>query len=76
MWTNNEDDDLKLKLRYDLIMWYKHWYMGDDQALTNHLLLFEKHYDPRLFDNKKTRDEDIIKFMTFLQNELGKSEID
>ena len=76
MWTYSKDDELKNKLKYDLIFWYQHWYMGNDNALKHHLELLEEHYSPELFDNEKTRKEDIIKFMEFLQGELDKKGIE
>lgn len=74
MWTSNGDDELKNKLKYDIIFFYKNWYMGDDTTLYRHLELFEKYYDPRLFN--KNRSEAIIRFMTFLQDEVNRLEID
>lgn len=76
MWTYDDDDELKNKLKCDIIMWYEHWYMGSVNTLTEHLKEFEKYYDPQLFDDEDTRKEDIVKFLTFLQNEVDKKEIE
>ena len=74
MWT--EDDELKNELKYRLMFWYEDYYFGTDNVLKRHLELFEEHYNVRLFDNKETQKDDIIKFMTFLQNELNKEGIE
>ena len=76
MYIYNKDDELKNELKYRLIFWYKDHYLGNDNTLKRHLEIFEEHYDVRLFDNKETQKDDIIKFMTFLQNELNKEGIE
>ena len=76
IWTLKGDDELKSKLRYDIIMWYKHWYMGPDTVMYEHITLFEQYYTPDLFDNRDTREKDIRKFLTFLQEELGRKEME
>jgi len=76
MWTYDKDDELRNKIKYDITMWYRHWYMGTDEMLMEHLRLFDVHYDPRLFDDEDTRDEAIKVFLTFLQGEVEKVQID
>jgi hypothetical protein len=76
MWTTEKDDELRNKLRYDLILWYEHWYMGSTTVLNKHLELFDAYYDPSLFDNPETKKENIRKFMIFLQTELDKEQIE
>lgn len=76
MWTPKDDDELKNKLKYDIIDWYKKWYIGPEETLTRHLELFDKYYDPRLFDDKKELSNHVREFLIFIQNEREKSEVD
>jgi len=74
MWT--EDDELKNELKYRLMFWYKDHYFGNDGVLKRHLELLEEFYRADLFDNKETKKDDIIKFMTFLQNKLNEEGVE
>lgn len=76
MWNYEEDDELKNKLKYDIIVWYKSWYMGNNNALNRHLELFDEYYDPGLFDDKNNLSKNIIDFMTMLQNKINKEGIE
>ena len=76
MWTEEQDDELKNKLKWDVTMWYKAWYMGNDNALYRHLELLEEHYNPRDFDNEDTLHDDIVKFLNYLQELINKEGIE
>ena len=64
----DKDNILKERLKFQIIAWYDHWFMGDQETKHLHLKLFEEHYDPSRFDNPETEKDDIREFLTELQN--------
>jgi hypothetical protein len=76
IWALEGDDELKHKLRWDITMWYYNNYVGRVAVMYRHLEIFNIHYDPSLFDNEETKDEDIEKFLSFLQDEMDKEAIE
>ena len=70
-WDINKDDILKKQIRFRISAWYDNFFMGERGTKEEHLRLFEECYDPSLFDNTKTKEEDIRVFLTKLQDKLN-----